>query len=276
MQGRERINYLDCNQCMGQFRDRQWRKLTVIMERVAVVTGGARRIGSEIVQHLHRDGYTVMLHYRSSQATAESLARELNAIRPESCVLLQADLADLAGIKALAQTVADRGDGIDLLVNNASGFSPTPIASCAESDFDEMLGANLKGPYFLIQALLPLLQARGGTIINIIDVHVDFPLRDYNAYCAAKAGLATLTRSLALELGPEIRVNGVSPGAILWPEEEEAAYDQATRERTIAQTPLKRLGEPADIARTVLFLAAQAPFISGQIIGVDGGRTLSL
>jgi pteridine reductase len=246
------------------------------MEKVAVVTGGAQRIGREIVRHLHGAGYTVVLHYRSSDAAAQALTRQLNDIRPASCLPLRADLADLADLGALAQSVADRCDGIDLLVNNASGFSPTPIESCTEAAFDAMLNANLKGPYFLIQSFLPLLRARSGSIVNIIDVHVDFPLRDYNVYGAAKAGLAALTRSLALELGPDIRANGVSPGAILWPEGDSDAYDEATRERTVARTPLQRLGEPADIARTVLFLAQQAPFINGQIIAVDGGRTLAL
>ena len=246
------------------------------MEKVAVVTGGAQRIGSEIVRHLHSNDYTVVLHYRSSGAAAQTLARQLNDIRPASCLPLQADLTYLADLGVLAQSVADHCDGIDLLVNNASGFSPTPITSCTEAAFDAMLDANLKGPYFLIQSFLPLLRARSGNIVNIIDVHVDFPLRDYNAYVAAKAGLAALTRSLALELGPDIRVNGVSPGAILWPEDASDAYDEATRERTVASTPLQRLGEPIDIARTVLFLAGQAAFITGQVIAVDGGRTLAL
>jgi pteridine reductase len=246
------------------------------MEKVAVVTGGAQRIGSEIVRHLHSNDYTVVLHYRSSGAAAQTLARQLNDIRPASCLPLQADLTYLDDLGVLAQSVADHCDGIDLLVNNASGFSPTPITSCTEAAFDAMLDANLKGPYFLIQSFLPLLRARSGNIVNIIDVHVDFPLRDYNAYVAAKAGLAALTRSLALELGPDIRVNGVSPGAILWPEGESDAYDEATRARTVASTPLQRLGEPIDIARTVLFLAGQAAFINGQVIAVDGGRTLAL
>ena len=246
------------------------------MEKVAVVTGGAQRIGSEIVRHLHSNDYTVVLHYRSSGAAAQTLARQLNDIRPASCLPLQADLTYLADLGVLAQSVADHCDGIDLLVNNASAFSPTPITSCTEAAFDAMLDANLKGPYFLIQSFLPLLRARSGNIVNIIDVHIDFPLRDYNAYVAAKAGLAALTRSLALELGPDIRVNGVSPGAILWPEGASDAYDEATRERTVASTPLQRLGEPIDIARTVLFLAGQGAFINGQVIAVDGGRTLAL
>jgi pteridine reductase len=244
------------------------------MAAVALVTGGARRIGAAIARHLHGDGYDIALHYRSSANDAESLAVELCGERPGSCQLFQADLSDREQVLALGADVTRRFGALDLLVNNASGFSPTPIEECSEVEFDAMLDSNLKGPYFLIQALLGALRVRGGSIVNIVDVHVERPLRDYNAYGAAKAGLAALTRSLALELGPDIRVNGVSPGAILWPEGDEA-YDADTRRRTIAVTPLKRLGEPADIARAVVFLARQAPFITGQIIAVDGGRGLA-
>ena len=244
------------------------------MAAVALVTGGARRIGAEIARHLHREGYDIALHYRSSAGDAESLADELCRERRDSCQLFRADLSDRDEVLALGADVTHRFGALDLLVNNASGFSPTPIEKCSEAEFDAMLDSNLKGPYFLIQALLDALRVRGGSIVNIVDVHVERPLRGYNAYGAAKAGLASLTRSLALELGPEIRVNGVSPGAILWPEGDEA-YDADTRRRTIAVTPLKRLGEPADIARAVVFLARQAPFITGQIIAVDGGRGLA-
>ena len=162
---------------------------------------------------------------------------------------------------------------IDLLVNNASSFLPTPIESCTPAQFDSLLGANLRGPYFLIQGLLPGMRSGGASIVNILDVHMERPLKDFNVYGATKAGLASLTRSLAVELGPDIRVNGVAPGAILWPEGDDS-YDEAMRERTVQQTPLKRLGEPMDIARTVGFLACEAPFITGQVITVDGGRSL--
>jgi pteridine reductase len=171
--------------------------------------------------------------------------------------------------------VADGYPCLDLLVNNASGFDATPMATCTEAQFDAMLGSNLKGPYFLIQALLtPLRRSPAGSIVNILDVHVERPLRHYNAYCAAKAGLASLTRSLALELGPDLRVNGVAPGAILWPDGEEA-YDSGTRQETVEKTPLRRTGDPSDIARTVGFLACDAPFVTGQVIAVDGGRSLA-
>lgn len=241
---------------------------------LALVTGGSRRIGNEIVRQLHDAGFDILLHYRHSAAPAQTLAAQLNARRADSCLPLQADLADLASIRQLAAAVTARFTALDLLVNNASGFEATPIRGCSEADFDAMLASNLKGPYFLIQALLPLLEQASGSIVNIIDTHAERPLRDFNAYCAAKAGLASLTRSLALELGPVIRVNGVAPGAVLWPEDQRA-YDAGARARTLAATPLQRVGEPADIARTVRFLASDAPFITGQVIAVDGGRGLA-
>ena len=186
--------------------------------------------------------------------------------------MFSADLGDPQQTLALAADILTQRGGIDLLVNNASGFAPTPLDQCTPGEFDEMLGANLRGPYFLVQGLLSGFRP-GASIVNILDVHVQRPLRHYNVYGAAKAGLASLTRSLALELGPQVRVNGIAPGAILWPEGEEA-YDAAERERTVAATPLQRLGEPADIARTVAFLACDAPFITGEVITVDGGRSL--
>tara|TARA_R110000823_G_scaffold47903_5_gene121793 strand:+ start:995 stop:1891 length:897 start_codon:yes stop_codon:yes gene_type:complete len=243
------------------------------VSRVAVVTGGARRIGAVVVRHLHARGFDIALHYRSSSADARHLRDELCALRADSCELFAADLANTAEVDALARALLGRYAVIDLLVNNASTFEPTPVDSCTPAQFDAMLGANLRGPYFLIQGLLRGLE-HGGSIVNLLDVHIERPLRHFNAYGAAKAGLASLTRSLALELGPAIRVNGVAPGAILWPEDD-AAYDAAMRERTIAQTPLARLGEPEDIARTVAFLACDAPFITGEVITVDGGRGLA-
>ncbi len=243
------------------------------MAAVALVTGGARRIGAEIARHLHGEGYDIALHYRNSADDAESLAAELCRQRPGSCPIFRADLSNREEALALGADVTHRFGALDLLVNNASGFSPTPIEECSEAEFDAMLDSNLKGPYFLIQSLLHALRVRGGSIVNIVDVHVERPLRDYNAYGAAKAGLASLTRSLAVELGPDIRVNGIAPGAILWPDGG-SAYDEATREATIRNTPLARMGDPSDIARTVSFLATEAPFITGQVIAVDGGRGL--
>lgn len=242
-------------------------------KKVAVVTGGARRIGRVIAEHLHSIGFDIALHYGSSVDSAQALANELCERRAGSCRLFQADLEDLVQVSALAKRLLEDYSSIDLLVNNASGFTPTPIESCTPAQFESQLSSNLRAPYFLIQGLLPGLRVGGASVVNIIDVHADRPLRNFNAYSAAKAGLASLTRSLALELGPKVRVNGIAPGAILWPEGS-GSYDQSTRDRMVADTPLKRLGDPTDIARTVAFLACDAPFITGQIVVVDGGRSL--
>ena len=248
------------------------------MDKVALITGAAQRIGSEIARHLHRAGFTIALHYRNSSDQAQKLADELCLERPDSCHLFQADLHSLDEIRQLAEEVMQRYSGLSVLVNNASGFNHTPIEDCTAAQFDSLIGSNLKGPYFLIQALLPGLRQASGCIINILDIHTQRPLRHFNAYCAAKAGLASLTRGLALELGPEIRVNGVAPGAILWPDDGADAdenYDETTRQEILENTPLKRKGEPGDIARTVHFLACDAPFITGDIITVDGGWSLA-
>lgn len=244
------------------------------MSRVAVVTGGARRIGAVVARDLHQRGYDIALHYRSSLDSAAALVAELEQARAGSCRLFQADLEDIAQVQALAAQMVAHYGIIDLLVNNASGFEPTPIESATPQQFDSLLGSNLRGPYFLIQGLIEgLRNSSAASIVNIIDVHVERPLRHFNAYGAAKAGLASLTRSLALELGPDIRVNGIAPGAILWPEGDDA-YDAQARDSTVANTPLQRLGDPSDIAATVSFLACDAPFITGQVITVDGGRGL--
>jgi len=244
------------------------------VKKVAVVTGGARRIGRVIAEHLHSIGFDIALHYRSSAESAQALADELCAQRAGSCLLFQADLEDLAQVRALAEALLSQYAAIDLLVNNASGFSATPIETCTPAQFDSLLSSNLRAPYFLIRGLLPGLRAGGACIINIIDVHATRPLRDFNVYGAAKAGLAALTRSLALELAPQVRVNGIAPGAILWPEGNDS-YDQSSRDSLLASTPLRRLGEPMDIARAVAFLASNAPFITGEVIVVDGGRSLA-
>jgi pteridine reductase len=243
------------------------------VRKVAVITGGARRIGAVIAKHLHGVGFDIALHYRQSADSAQALADELCALRESSCRLFQADLADLAQVSALAAALLARYSAIDVLVNNASGFAATPIEQCTPGQFDSLLASNLRAPYFLIQGLLPGLRSGNASIINIIDVHATRPLRHFNVYGAAKAGLAALTRSLAVELGPRIRVNGIAPGAILWPEGSDS-YDQPSRDNLLASTPLRRIGEPMDIARTVAFLACDAPFITGEVIVVDGGRNL--
>lgn len=243
------------------------------MNKVAVVTGGAKRIGRAIVTHLHGLGFDIALHYRSSVDSAQRLAEELISVRAGSCQLFQADLQDQTQVSVLAEGLRERYASIELLVNNASGFMPTPIESCTQTHFDSMLDSNLRAPYFLIQGLLPVMQSGTASIINLVDVNVERPLRHFSAYTAAKAGMASLTHSLAIELAPNIRVNGVAPGAILWPEKNDT-FDSSLREKTIAHTPLNRLGEPSDIARTIGFLACDAPFITGQIVVVDGGWSL--
>ncbi|WP_116368296.1 pteridine reductase [Parahaliea mediterranea] len=250
-------------------------KAELAKAELALVTGGAQRIGAAIARELHSRGLDIALHYHRSSQAAEALAAALNRLRPASCHLWQADLQQVGAIQRMAKDLQAAHPTLALLVNNASGFAPTPLAATTEADFDALLGSNLKGPYFLVQALLPALCAAGGSVVNLIDVHATRPLKDFNAYCAAKAGLASLTRSLALELGPQVRVNGVAPGAILWPEDD-AAYDEGRRDAILAATPLARLGEPADIARSVAFLGLDAPFITGQVLAVDGGWGLGL
>jgi pteridine reductase len=241
---------------------------------LALVTGGSRRIGAAIARHLHARGFDIALHYRSSATEAASLSRELCALRADSCRHYRADLGDPADIDTLAAALLAQGQGLDLLVNNASDFYATPLGATPATAIEPLLASNLSGPWLLVQALLPGLAGRRGNVVNITDVHAEHPLRGYSLYCAAKAGLASLTRSLALELAPAIRVNAVAPGAILWPDDE-ADYDAAAREATVAATPLARLGEPEDIARAVAFLACEAPFVTGQVLAVDGGRTLA-
>ncbi len=242
---------------------------------VAVVTGGAKRIGREIACTLHQAGYDIALHYRSSAQDAQALADELNGGRAESCFLFQADLATTENVQAMGGAILDRFNAVDVLVNNASGYRHTPFEQYTPAAFDDMLGSNLRGAFFLIQALLPGLRAARGSVINIIDAHLDRPYPGYSAYNAAKAGLASLTRSLAVELGPEIRVNGIAPGAILWPEHEEEGWDELARQKMLDLTPLKRLGRPGEIAELARFLAQEAGFITGQVVAVDGGLSLA-
>ncbi|MBL4606527.1 MAG: pteridine reductase [Pseudomonadales bacterium] len=247
---------------------------------VALITGGAKRIGAEICSTLHQRGFNIILHYRNAEEEAQQLSTSLNALRPKSCLVHQAALNKLEDIEGLAHYTTHAWGRVDLLVNNASSFYPTPVLQAQEADWDELMSSNLKGAFFLSQKLVPALQAQRGSIVNIIDVYAEHPLKNHPIYCIAKAGLRAMTQSLSLELGPDIRVNGVSPGAILWPESDiqntpnALKQEQAQRE-IIQRTNLKRRGEPQDIAKTVAFLALDAPFISGQIIAVDGGRLTS-
>jgi len=242
--------------------------------KVALVTGAAQRIGAAIARALHRAGCRVLLHYRRSGAPAAALARELNLRRPESCVVLQADLCTADGALELARQVQRLNSRLDLLVNNASAFYATPMGSVSESDWNELFGANLKGAFFLCQSLAPMLTGCGGAIVNIVDVHAEIPLPQHPVYGMAKAGLAMMTRSLAVELGPAVRVNAVAPGAILWPEQANAVLAAEYAETLLAQTALKRMGSPEDIAVAVRFLGLEASYITGQMLAVDGGRNL--
>jgi pteridine reductase len=239
--------------------------------RWALVTGAAKRIGAVIASTLHRAGANVAIHYHRSGQDAEQLAARLNGLRPGSAFTVSADVRDVAALERMAKDVVGRAGRLDVLINNASNFYPTPLGTVTPEQWHDLVGSNLKAPLFLSQALLPALRAAGGVIVNIVDVHAQRPLRDHPVYGAAKAGLAMLTRSLAKDLGPHIRVNGVSPGAILWPDE---GMSDALRAGIIKQTALKRSGEPEDIANTVLFLVRDAPYITGQIIAVDGGRSV--
>ena len=239
--------------------------------KVALITGGSRRIGAQIATSLHENGFRIALHYRNSRKQAQSLQEKLNAIRADSVILIQADLHVTKGLNTLVNSTIESFGQLDVVINNASSFYPTPMGKADEQDWDDLMGSNLKAPLFLAQAAAPALKKANGCIINIVDIHSERPLKEHPIYCMAKAGLAMMTKSLAKELGPEIRVNGVSPGAILWPENE---MDQLTQQRIISRSFLKRQGSPTDIAQAVIFLATQA-YITGQIIAVDGGRSLN-
>ena len=240
-------------------------------DKVALITGAARRIGAAIATTLHRNGASIAVHYRKSSADAEALAERLNTERPDSAALFQADLNDTEALPSLVEKVVAWHGTLDVLVNNASSFYPTPPGEITQAHLDDLVGSNLKAPLFLSQAALPALREAGGAIVNLIDVHAQRPLRNHAVYGSAKAGLAMLTRSLAKDLAPEVRVNGVSPGAILWPEN---GMDDATRETILKQIPLARPGQPEDIAGCVLYLVRDAAYVTGQIIAVDGGRSI--
>lgn len=243
-----------------------------LIGKVALVTGGAQRIGAEIVRALHAQGMDIALHYRRSTEAAEALAQELNGRRPGSVRLYQADLLASERLPRLVEKVLAGLGRLDALVNNASSFYPTPVGGIDPAQWDDLIGTNLKAPLFLAQAAAPHLRACAGCIVNIADIHGLRPLKGHPVYSAAKAGLVMLTRSLARELGPEVRVNAVAPGAILWPEQD---LDEITKQRIITRTALKRQGSPRDVARTVLFLIRDAEYITGQTLPVDGGRLVA-
>jgi pteridine reductase len=237
--------------------------------RCVLITGAARRLGAAMVREFHAAGASVVVHYRGSAAAAEALGDELERERKGSAAACEGDLRDLERLPALIDTAVSRFGRLDVLVNNASTFYPTPVGTITSAQWDDLLGTNLRAPLFLSQAAAPALRETRGCIINMADIHGLRPLRAHPVYCAAKAGLVMLTRSLARELGPEIRVNGIAPGPVLWPED---GLPAELREEIVHKTALKRTGSPSDIARTALFLAADAPFVTGQIIAVDGGR----
>lgn len=246
-----------------------------MQEKVVLVTGGAKRVGAAICRRLHAQGAKLVIHYRSSLDEARALQLELNNNRPDSASLAQADLLDIDLLPELIDKTVKRYGQLDALINNASSFFATPLGTCTVEAWHDLVGSNLMAPLFLSQAATPYLKQQHGCIVNIIDIHTERPLKNFVIYNAAKGGLQALTRSLALEVGPEVRVNGVSPGAILWPEDAIWANAQA-RDAIIQGTLLKRMGEPEDIARTVQFLIHDAPYITGQIIAVDGGRSIHL
>ena len=239
--------------------------------KVVLVTGAARRIGAAIVTRLHANGARVAIHYRGSGDAAESLATRLNEQRAGSARTFQADLLDMGSVPKLIADVVAWGGRLDALVNNASTFYPTPVGTITEKEWDDLIGSNLKAPLFLSQAATPHLRDAGGAIVNIVDIHAQRPLRNHPVYGPAKAALAMLTRSLAKDLAPEIRVNGVSPGAILWPED---GMSDAAQQTILRQVPLQRAGDPDDIAGCVLYLLRDAPYVTGQIVAVDGGRSI--
>jgi pteridine reductase len=236
-----------------------------------LITGAAKRIGACISRTLHAAGANLAIHYRHSEAPAAELAAELNNIRSDSAVTVKADLLNNAELATLITQVTDQAGRLDVLINNASSFYATPLDKLTEQDWDDLMGTNLKAPLFLSQAAAPWLRESRGCIINIVDIHSQRPLRHHTIYGPAKAGLAMLTRSLARDLAPEVRVNGVSPGAILWPEDK---MPEKIKENILAQVPMKRAGEPQDIANCILYLTRDADYITGQIIAVDGGRSI--
>ena len=243
--------------------------------KVVLVTAGARRVGAAICRRLHAAGARVMVNYLRSGKEARALVNALNAQRADSAAMVKADLLERGAPALLVKTTLTIFGRLDALVNNASSFYPTPVGKLNESAWHDLIGTNLKAPLFIAQAAASELKKRRGCIVNIVDIHAEFPLKDYVIYSIAKGGLAALTRSLARELAPAVRVNGVSPGPILWPDAD-SWKSPRTRKNILDRSLLKRIGEPDDIARTVEFLIASAPYVTGQIIAVDGGRSIAL
>ena len=241
--------------------------------KTALITGGARRVGAAIARRLHAAGANILIHYRDSDADATRLETELNAARTRSAAKVKAELLAPIAPRALVAAALESFGRLDLLVNNASSFFPVALGAIEPSHWEELIGSNLRAPLFIAQQAAPELTKNEGSIVNIVDIHAERPLKGYPVYSIAKAGLAAMTRALALELAPRVRVNGVAPGAIAWPEDEQ--FETAERGRIVATTPLGRMGTPEDIAQAVHFLAC-APYVTGQILAVDGGRSIFL
>jgi pteridine reductase len=240
---------------------------------VALITGAGRRVGAVIARALHGAGYDLALHYRHSADAAQSLAEELEQQRGDSTTLVHAELAELDALPGLVGGVLARFGRLDALVNNASAFYPTPVGSATPAQWNELFASNAQAPFFLAQAATPALRRAGGAIVNLVDIYAERPLANHPIYCMAKAALLAMTRALALDLGPQVRVNAVAPGAVMWPSEGKS-YDD--KQAMLERTPLKRAGSPEDVASAVLWLLRDAPFVTGQVIRVDGGRTLSV
>ncbi len=241
--------------------------------KCVLVTGGAKRIGAATSRLLHQAGFNIIIHCRLSCQVADALAEELNTIRDDSAKVIQGDLNLEHIYDNLIEQAFQCWNRLDVLVNNASSFYPTPVGDITMDDWNNLVNSNMKAPLFLSQAAAPYLKQTQGSIVNMIDIHGQRPMKEHTVYCTANAGLGMLTMSLAKELGPDIRVNGVAPGAILWPEKD---MPEHTKNLILERTALKRAGEPIDIARTILFLVRDADYITGQIIAVDGGRTLNI
>lgn len=241
--------------------------------KVALVTGGARRVGAEIARTLHAAGMNVVLHYNASEVEAEQLCKQLNQLRDKSAVIARAALHEPESDKILIEQAMAAWGRLDVLVNNASRFYRTLIGKVTDYEWEDLMCSNLKAPFFLAQTAAPALSAVNGCIVNITDIHGERPLRDYSVYCLTKSGLLNMTKVLAKELGPTVRVNAVSPGAIIWPEGNNTLSEEE-KNKIVKETVLKRAGEPADIARAVLFFVRDADYVTGQVLDVDGGRTL--
>lgn len=241
--------------------------------KVALITGSAKRIGAFTAEYFHSRGYDIILHYRHSGDAAKSLRDRLNASRPHSCIALHADLADPTAWEQLAEQARSWKHRLDLLVNNASSYYPTEFGKTTQAQWNDLFASNAMAPFFLTQALTPLLQQSNGCVVNIVDINADRPLPNYTPYCMAKAALKAMTLSLAQVLAPQVRVNGIAPGAIIWPTHGQTS--EADQQALLARTPMQSMGSPEDIARTIYFLAEKAPFITGQIIAVDGGQSLT-